>query len=114
LHSPPFRAARPDRVRGPEIGGKRAELLGHLDGAARIVDGRDDLAAVTDDALVGHQPLDVGLVKAGDLVEIKPGEGGTEILALAQDREPGQARLEAFEADLFEQRMSSVTGRPHS
>jgi hypothetical protein len=36
-------------------------------------------------------------------VEIKPGKGGAEILALAQDRQPGQARLEAFEADLLEQ-----------
>ena len=41
--------------------------------------------------------------KRGDLVEIEAGEGAAEILALAEDRQPGEAGLEALEADLLEE-----------
>ena len=41
--------------------------------------------------------------KACDLVDIEAGERLAEILALAQYGQPGQARLEPFEADLLEQ-----------
>ena len=58
---------------------------------------------MADDAGIAEQPLDLGLVEIGDLVEIETGESRAEILALAQDGQPGQAGLEAFEADLFEQ-----------
>ncbi len=39
----------------------------------------------------------------GYLLEIETGKGGTEILALAQDRQPGQAGLKSLQADLFEE-----------
>ena len=38
-------------------------------------------------------------------------EGAAEIVALAQDRQPGQAGLKAFEAQLLEQ-VAVVVGRP--
>ena len=65
---------------------------------------------MADDAGVGKQPVDVGVAEPGDLLEVETGEGGAEILALAQDRQPGKAGLEAFEADLLEQ--PDVVGRP--
>ena len=37
------------------------------------------------------------------LAKSKPAKAAAEILALPQDRQPGQAGLEAFEADLLEQ-----------
>ena len=43
------------------------------------------------------------VAEVGDPVELETGEGLAEILALAQDRQPRQAGLEAFEADLLEQ-----------
>src|SRR5690606_26156459 len=35
--------------------------------------------------------------------EVEPVEGAPEVLALAQDGEPGQPRLEAFQAELLEE-----------
>ena len=58
---------------------------------------------MADDAGVGEQPGDILLAESRHLVEIEAGEALPEILALAEDRQPGQARLEALEADLLEQ-----------
>ena len=58
---------------------------------------------MADDAGVGEEPGHVLLAEARDLVEIEAGEAFPEILALPEDRQPGQARLEALEADLLEQ-----------
>src|SRR5689334_1155146 len=69
----------------------------------RIVDRRFDLSAVADDAGIGDQTLDVLLSEPCDLVEVEAGKSLAEILALAEDRQPGQARLEAFEAYLLEE-----------
>ena len=71
--------------------------------ALGVVDGRDDLAAMADDAGIAEQALDILVGEGGDLVEIEAGEGLAKILALAQDGQPGQAGLKTFEADLFEQ-----------
>ena len=58
---------------------------------------------MADDPCIGHQPLHVVLVERRHLLEIEVSEGGPEVLPLAQDRQPRQPRLKAFEADLFEQ-----------
>ena len=41
--------------------------------------------------------------KRATCVEVEAGEGAAEILALAQDRQPGEAGLKALEAELLEQ-----------
>jgi hypothetical protein len=74
-----------------------------LNGAPGIVDGRDDLAAMADDAGLSPSSARYRIVEQRHLVEIEAGKGGAEIVALAQDRQPGEAGLETFEADLLEQ-----------
>ena len=75
----------------PEPGGERACLGGQFPRAAGVVDGRDDLAAVADDAGILQKPLDVGLREFGDLVDLEIGEGGAKIFALPEDGQPGEA-----------------------
>src|SRR5690606_38614118 len=92
------------RLEGPEEAGERALLLNQVERAARIVVDGDDLAAVADDTGVLQMPFDGRpLVLGGKRAEIEAVEGGTEIVALAQDRQPRQARLKAFQAELLEQ-----------
>src|SRR5438034_1774593 len=61
----------------------------------RVRDRGLDLAAMPDDPRVGEQTLDVALAEARDLLGIEAGEGAPECLALAQDRDPREAGLEA-------------------
>src|SRR5690606_30254779 len=90
-------------LEAPEIGGKRAKLALQLHGEAGIVNGSNDLATMADNARILQQPLDIGLGHGGDPGNIEAMEDLAEPLALAQDGDPGQARLETFEADLLEQ-----------
>jgi hypothetical protein len=76
-----------------------------------VVDRRLDLAAVPDDPGVLEQARDVARVVAGHPLRIEAVEGFPEVFALAKDRDPAQARLEALEADLLEQAMV-VADRP--
>src|SRR5207248_8477461 len=62
-----------------------------------------DLAAVADDPGVGEQPLDVGLAKARDALGIEPSKPMAESLALAQDRDPRETRLEPLETEALVQ-----------
>ena len=55
------------------------------------------------DAGVAEQPCHVFRPESSDPLRIETGEGGAEVLALPQDRQPAQTGLEAFEADLLEQ-----------
>src|SRR5690606_5453528 len=64
---------------------------------------RDDLAAMAHDAGIGEAAGDVLLAERRHLVEIEAGKGSAEAFPLAQDGQPGQARLEPFQADLLEQ-----------
>ena len=57
------------------------------------------------DARIAQQSLHITPAEACDLGEVEAGEGGPEVVALAQDREPREARLESLEADLLEQPM---------
>ena len=54
-----------------------------------------------DDAGIGHQPGPVGLAIAGDLFGIEAVEGFAEGVALPQDGDPRQPRLEAIQHQLF-------------
>ena len=95
-----------DRASVDEIPQEARESAALLDDepGARAGNGRLDLGAVAHDAGVEHQRLDLRLVEAGDHRRIEAREGLTEVLALAQDGDPGQARLEAVENEFFEQR----------
>ena len=88
---------------GPEVVGQRAPLFDDLEGAARIVDRRADLPLVANDPGIGQQSFHVFLTKPGDSGRIESGEPRPEALPLAQDREPGETRLEALETDLLEE-----------
>ena len=56
-----------------------------------------------DDAGVLQQALHVARAKARHHRGLEILEGAAEVVALAEDRDPAQARLKAFEADLLEQ-----------
>ena len=58
---------------------------------------------MTDDAGVVEQAADIVVVVVGDDPEVEAVERGPEVLPLAQDRDPGEAGLEAFETDLLEE-----------
>ncbi len=58
---------------------------------------------MADDPGIGEQPLDVLLAEPGDLLEVEPGERLSEVLALAQDRQPGEPGLEPLEDELLEE-----------
>src|SRR4051812_11062796 len=74
-----------------------------FDAAARVADRRLDLAAVTDDAGVGEESIDVAFAEASHALEVEAGERLAEALALAQDCQPREPRLEALQAELLEQ-----------
>jgi hypothetical protein len=54
---------------------------------------------VPDDRGVAEQPLDVPLAEPRNAIRVEPLERRAERLALAQNRDPGEAGLEALEAE---------------
>src|SRR6185503_3541651 len=94
------RALRP--VRPDELLQRRA-LVAESERSARVRDRGFDLAAVPDDALVAQQALDVTIAEPRNALGIEAGERRAKVLALAQDRQPGQSGLKAFEAQPFVQ-----------
>ncbi|KAG1446148.1 hypothetical protein G6F57_017399 [Rhizopus arrhizus] len=91
------------RVEAPEERRKRALLFDHFQRACRVVDHRFDLAAMPHDAGVGQQGGDLLFTEARHLGRIEIREAAPERLALVQDGAPTEARLEPFQAKLFEQ-----------
>jgi hypothetical protein len=91
---------------GSELPEQVAERLAprsqRADGAG-IVDRGFDLAAVADDPGVIQQPRDVRRAEGGDRLDLEVGEGPPEAVSLAQDREPGEARLESLQGEQLEQ-----------
>src|SRR6185295_14347318 len=81
----------------------RAELVAQGGSAFRVVDRRLDLAAVPDDALVLQETRHVARPEPGDAIDVEPGKRLAERGALAENRQPAQAGLKAFEADLLEE-----------
>src|SRR5215203_297116 len=84
---------------------ERREALPLLDRepAARAGNGAEDFLPVADDAGIAHQRLDVLGAEGRDHGRIEAGKGAAEILALPQDRDPGQPGLEAVEDQLLKQ-----------
>jgi hypothetical protein len=62
-----------------------------------------DLGAVADDAGVRHQAGGVPRTESRHDRRVEIAKRGAEVLALAEDRQPAQARHEAFEDQLLEQ-----------
>src|SRR3954452_6528750 len=93
LHRPP--------VHEPPQETRKALAL--LDGEprSRARDRALDLGAVPHDAGIAHQGFDPRGVEAGDRRRIEAREGAAEVLALAQDGDPGQPGLKAVEHQLF-------------
>ena len=83
-------------------------LLLDVEPQLRALDRGLDLRVGADDAFVLHQPLDVALAVARDLLGIEIVEGFAEVLALAQDRDPGEPRLKPVEDQLFVERARIV------
>ena len=90
------RGARSRRRERPHELVQRRARLAQLEHAARVRDRRLDLAAVPHDARVAEQALHVALGEARDDVGVEARERAAEVLALAQDRQPREARLEAL------------------
>jgi hypothetical protein len=56
---------------------------------------------MADDAGVAEEAGDVAVVEGGHLLRLESGEGLPEPVALPEDRQPGQTRLEPFQAELL-------------
>src|SRR5207248_2803417 len=67
-----------------------------------VADHGPDLGTVADDAGVGQQPGLIPLVELGHRRWVEPAESGAEAGPLAQDGEPGQARLESLKRQPLE------------
>ena len=80
-----------------------------LDGA-RVLDGRVDFQAVADDAGVGEQAGNVGLVIGGDGGNIEVVIGAAQVVRLAQDGAPAQPRLIDFKDKALKQAVVVVNG----
>ena len=78
---------------------ERVARLAQRQRRAGICDRRLDLAAVAHDRVVEEQALDVVFRELRDHLGIEARERAPEGLALAQDRQPRQAGLEALEAE---------------
>src|SRR5579875_4107377 len=79
-----------------------AQAAGQFERGPRVGDGRVDLRPVPDDAGVGEESPDVVRAERGDRGDVESGEGGAEVLALAEDRQPGQPGLERLQAEPLE------------
>src|SRR5256885_3932698 len=91
------------RLVTPDVGCKAADLPDTLGAAAGVVDGRVDLGPVADDAGVSHKSTCIASAETGDDLRVEPAKRGAEVLALAEDGQPAEARHKAFEHQLLEQ-----------
>src|SRR5258706_4585912 len=97
------RTARPALDEAPQVAREAAELALHLDEAARVADRRVDLRTVAHYTGVGEQALPVRRAVAGDALGVELVESPAVVLALRQDRVPGEAGLRAFEDEKLEE-----------
>jgi len=98
----------------PQIGVERSELLGRHEDGVRVVDGRRHLQPVAHYAGVAEQPRDVGVRVSGDALDVEVVEGAAVVLALVEDRVPGEAGLRALQRQQLEQRAVVVAGNAPS
>jgi hypothetical protein len=101
----PFRRERPEEL-------VQRLRLAQSDRGLGIRDRGLDLAAVTHDRGVCQEPGDVPLAERGDPDGLEAFECGPEALALAQDRQPREARLEPFEAQPLVETALIADGAP--
>jgi hypothetical protein len=91
------------RLEGPHERGQVAVgVVPQREGGPGVGDRRGDLRAVADDPGVSHEALDVAVVERGDGLRVEAGERLAEGRSLAQDRRPGQPRLEGLEGQPLE------------
>src|ERR1035437_241281 len=77
--------------------------LGNDQEGCRIADRGIDLGSIPDDRGIRKEPGPVGAVISGNEDRIEAVKGAPEGLALGQDRDPGQAGLEALEGEALKQ-----------
>ena len=104
-------AASPARCERPHEGGERAVRALDLAHALCVVHGGLDLAAMADDRGVAEQTGDVGSAEARDRRGHETAKRAPEPVALAEDGQPRQARLESLERELLVER-AIVERRP--
>ena len=101
----PVRSRSRLRPVGPHQARQAAGDVARLPEAQRragVGDGRQDLGPVAHDRGITQQPGHVLVPEAGHHLRVETGEGVTEGRPLAQDRGPGQARLEGLQAQPLE------------
>src|SRR2546430_697410 len=81
----------------PDVPVEATELFLDLQKASRVGDGRFNFQAIPNDALVFQQARDICRIESCDLPYIEVLERLPEIVALSQDGNPAQPRLEALQ-----------------
>src|SRR5579872_1510173 len=94
----------------PQIPIEAAVLPDDFGDGACVGDGGHDLGAVAHDSGLAHQPGDLRCLEARHARRIEPGECFAVVLALAQDRDPREPGLSAFEDQELEQTAIVVNG----
>src|SRR4029079_13520639 len=94
----------------PLIRVEASEFLLYLQERPRILDRRLDLAPISDDAGVADERLDLARIVARDSLRVEGVERADVGLALAQDRDPAEAGLRAFEHQELEEAAIVVHG----
>jgi len=90
----------------------KLELAARMEKAIPLGWALNEKAEVTDDPRVGQQARHVACPEARHLRRIEAGERAAERLALPQDREPRESRLEPLETDLLEEPAIVRDGTP--
>lgn len=72
--------------KSPHVVVERAELALHALTRQRIGNRADDLAAVSNDAGILHQPLHIGVRKTRDRVDVPVGKSARVVLATRENR----------------------------
>jgi Protein of unknown function (DUF2927) len=99
----PLRTTLRVRLVAPHEGCERTRLVDEIQGTLGVVDYRFDLAAMAHDAGIGEAAFHLARSEVRDLGEIESGEGRAKVLALAQNCDPREPGLEAFQAKLLEE-----------
>src|ERR1700678_4582048 len=94
----------------PDEIAEAARLLFDLQPSFGAPDRGLDLGAASDDAFILEQPVDVARAVLGDAVRVEAVKGFAEILALAQNGDPGKPGLETVQHQLLIQRAAVIFG----
>jgi hypothetical protein len=100
----------PSTDEAPGPGGEIIPCLLQVEHRAGIVDRGVDLCPRADDPGVGQQARNVARAEAGHAFGSEACKGPAKALALSQDGEPRQARLESVEHEVLPERAGVVDG----